>query len=337
VVTGAGFVLAALLPALLAPAQPAFTLRDAAIGESSGFATSSYNASFILTHNDSGGRPEYFVVDTRTGKTVARVPVGGAKNVDWEDIAVSGHTVYLADIGDNRAARANVTIYSVAETRPGSHGPTPKAIATTLTYDDGPRDAEALLAPPGGAPRFVVTKQLLGARVYTIDGAHLRHTADLGAGLVTGGSWSPDGRRIALLSYEGIFVYDAAAWPKGRAQVLPLPPLRQAESITWAGNDAVLVGGEGVHAPVYRVAVPLPAATTPVPSPTMSASVTASPAASVAPTPGGAVEPSPPPSEAPKGKAGLAKSTSLGAIAVVAGLVLIAVARIRRRKRGGLG
>ena len=234
-VPGTGFAVAALLPALVNAGQPAFALRDAAINESSGFATSSYNASFVLTHNDSGGRPEYFVVDSRNGATVARVPVRGARNVDWEDIAVSGHTVYLADIGDNRASRASVTIYAVAETRPGAHGRGPSAAATRLTYDDGPRDAEALLTPPGGVPRYVVTKQLFGARVYAIDGTHLRHAADLDAGLITGGSWSPDGHRLALVSYGGIFVYDASSWPNGRPQVLRCRPcVRRNPSPGWA-------------------------------------------------------------------------------------------------------
>ncbi|MDQ1703338.1 MAG: hypothetical protein QOF57_2590 [Frankiaceae bacterium] len=334
VVPAAGLVLSALLPVLIGTAQPALTLRDPAIVESSGMATSSYDKNLVLTHNDSGGRPEYFAVDTRSGKTVLRVPVPGATNVDWEDIAVGGHTVYLADIGDNRATRSSVTIYAVPEARTAAQAA--PARVTRLTYDDGPRDAEALLVPPGGQPRYVVSKQLFGAGVYAIEGARLRHVADLTAGLITGGSWSPDGTRIALVSYTGIFVYDAAAFPAGPAQRLALPPLRQAESITWSGNDAVLVGSEGVHSPVYRVAVPNAAAATPAPvaSPTPSETRTA-PGTATAPTPGATGASTG--VGAARGRAGLPGSRSIAALVVVAGLVAVAVARVRRRSRGGLG
>ncbi|MCU1676031.1 MAG: hypothetical protein JWM93_789, partial [Frankiales bacterium] len=58
---------------------------------------SSYEKTQVITHNDSGGQAAYYLVDTRTGATVLRVGVPGATNVDWEDIAVAGHTVYLAD------------------------------------------------------------------------------------------------------------------------------------------------------------------------------------------------------------------------------------------------
>jgi hypothetical protein len=315
----------------VASSGPALTLQDPAISESSGLATSSYDSSFVLTHNDSGGKPEYFVVDTRTGKTAARVSVPGATNVDWEDIAVSGHTVYLADIGDNAARRRSVTLYAVGERS------TARATATTLTYDDGPHDAEALLVPPGGRPRFVVTKRLLGAGVYRVAGSHLVHVADLDTGLVTGGSWSPDGTRIALVSYTGIAVYDAAAWPAGSPARYPLPPLRQAESVTWHGNTALYVGSEGVHSPVYRVDVGAAtpagssarATTATSASSTASSSGTSSSAASPAiiPPPRDGVPPAP------------AKGLSAGIAAVVAVLALLAVAgtRVLRRRRGGLG
>jgi len=334
VIPGAGAVLSTLVvTGLLAAPAAVCTLADPAIKESSGLATSSYNSHFVLTHNDSGGKPDYFVVDSLTGRTVARVPVRGATNVDWEDIAVSGHTVYLADIGDNRANRRSVTVYAVPERDTPAHPAT--AVATRLTYEDGPRDAEALLVPPGGPPKYVVSKQLFGAGVYAIDGTHLHRVADLEAGLVTGGSWSPDGTRIALVSYTGIFVYDAAGFPNAAAQRLALPSLKQAESITWIGNSAVLVGSEGVHSPVYRVAVPDVSAETPA---TASASVTVSPtAAGTRPSSGNAEPPLAPPPATGKPGVGQGRSSPIAAVILVVALVAVAVTRVRRRGRGGLG
>jgi hypothetical protein len=325
-------VAALVLAATASPGSGAVTLADPAITESSGLATSSYDVNFVLTHNDSGGRPEYFVVDARTGATVARVPVPGATNVDWEDIAVSGHTVYLADIGDNAARRGSVTLYAVPERAAGRAAA--RAAATTLTYDDGPHDAEALLVPPGDRPRFVVTKRLLGAGVYRIDGSRLVHVADLDTGLVTGGSWSPDGTRIALVSYTGIAVYDAAAFPAGVPARLALPPLRQPEGIAWSGNNAVYVDSEGAHTPLDRVAVPAVAPLSRTATPTV-------PPASGAATPSAATLPAASPL-APAGPATTGGQTNWAGVAVPVGAVVVvfgavAGARVRRRRRGGLG
>jgi hypothetical protein len=326
-------VAALVLAATVSSGSGAVTLSDPAITESSGLATSSYDVNFVLTHNDSGGRPEYFVVDARTGATVARVPVPGATNVDWEDIAVSGHTVYLADIGDNAARRGSVTLYAVPERAAARAA----AAATTLTYDDGPHDAEALLVPPGGGPRFVVTKRLLGAGVYRIDGSRLVHVADLDTGLVTGGSWSPDGTRIALVSYSGITVYDAAAFPAGVPARLALPPLRQPEGIAWSGNNAVYVDSEGAHTPLDRVAVPAvapPARTASPTVPSASGSATASAATPRATTPSAATPPAGP--ETTGGQTNWAGvAVPVGAVVVIFGA--IAGARVRRRRHGGLG
>ncbi|MCU1679176.1 MAG: hypothetical protein JWM93_3934, partial [Frankiales bacterium] len=217
--------------------------------------------------------------------------------------------------------------YSVEESRSES-GP-PRASRTTLTYDDGPRDAEALLVSPDGATRYVVSKQVIGAGVYRVEGTVLRHVGDLRAGLVTGGSWSPDGRRIALVTYGAIWVYDAATWPGGTPERLDLPPLGQAESIAWDGDGALLVGSEGVHAPVYRLnlaraATPNPAGTataTPAPSPSPTKPTT-QPAPATEPTVTGAGN-------------GWTKALAVGAVLLVFGG--IAEARARRRRNGGVG
>jgi hypothetical protein len=322
-------VAALVLAATVSSGSGAVTLSDPAITESSGLATSSYDVNFVLTHNDSGGRPEYFVVDARTGATVARVPVSGATNVDWEDIAVSGHTVYLADIGDNAARRGSVTLYAVPE-RAAARA----AAATTLTYDDGPHDAEALLVPPGDRPRFVVTKRLLGAGVYRIDGSRLVHVADLDTSLVTGGSWSPDGTRIALVSYTGIAVYDAAAFPAGVPARLALPPLRQPEGIAWSGNNAVYVDSEGPRTPLDRVAAPAVAPPARTATPSASGYATASAATPRATTPSAATPPAGPATTGGQTNwAGVA--VPVGAVVVIFGA--IAGARVRRRRHGGLG
>jgi hypothetical protein len=91
-------------------------LQDARINESSGLAASRrYSRDNLLwTQNDSGNTPEIYCVNPR-GETVATVLLKGATNVDWEDIAVAGDWIYVADTGDNWRRRESVTIYRLRE------------------------------------------------------------------------------------------------------------------------------------------------------------------------------------------------------------------------------
>ena len=93
--------------------------------------------------------------------------------------------------------------------------------------------------------------------------------------------WSPDGRRLVLRTYTDAYVYevpgdDLVAVLAGVPTVLPLPPTRQGEAVTWTRDGAALLtSSEGVGAPVHRVPAPPPPAGGPRPA-------TVSPAASPA-------------------------------------------------------
>ena len=310
--------------------RKAFTFTDPRISESSGLAMSSVEPQRVLTHNDSGGRAEYFVIDAATGGTVRRVAVPGATNVDWEDMAVADGTVYLADIGDNRAQREFVTIYRMRE-RDGSALP-----PLTLTYDDGAHDAEALLVSPDGESLSVVTKDLLGSRVYERAGKSLVHKGKLATRFVTGGAQSPDGSRIALLTYNAIAVYDTATWPQGKPVELALPALEQAEAVTWADNATLLVGTEGRNAPVFRVAVP-PSAATPRTRPADERASTSRPEPASTSAPEPASTSAPEPAIRSDEESGAPTRRVLAAAAALIVFGGIAYLRARRRRFGGLG
>ncbi len=111
--------------------------------ESSGVAASRAHAGIAWTHNDSGD-PVLFAVDAR-GRTAGRVSVTGATVEDWEDISIApcpggGDCLYVADIGDNDAARGTVTVWRVPEPAPGDARTAP-ATAIRLRYPDGAHDA----------------------------------------------------------------------------------------------------------------------------------------------------------------------------------------------------
>src|SRR5262249_20932061 len=204
------------------------TLKERSISESSGLVASRQTPGAYWTHNDSGDGPFIYSFDTR-GDSLGIFRVTGAQARDWEDISIGPGPqpdtsyLYIGDIGDNNGVRADVVIYRVPEpaltaatrkltkAKPGTTEP---AEAIRLRYPDGPHDAEALLVHPVTGYIYIVTKLLIAdpavyeaAPPFTIGKPSTMtrigtiHVPSLFGGVVTGGSVSPDGRRVALCDY----------------------------------------------------------------------------------------------------------------------------------------
>ncbi|MQW74773.1 family 16 glycosylhydrolase [Nocardioides sp. dk4132] len=234
-------------------------LRDPRIEESSGLARSTYPRSLLWTHNDSGDRPRLFAIGPR-GATRAVLRLAGAEAQDWEDIAAGpDHTVWVGDIGDNDAAREQISVYRIREPRTLTSTRV-RATRFRLAYPDGPHDAETLLVRPRSGRVLLVTKSDDGAGVYRAPRRlradrvnRLTRVADAPAG-VTAGSFSPDGGFLVLGTEDEAYGYRKVG---GTATPIALPARRQGESVAVRrGRRAIVVGSEGVHSPVYRVPVP---------------------------------------------------------------------------------
>jgi hypothetical protein len=169
----------------------------------------------LWTHDDSTGPATLFQISTR-GKLLRALPVRGATNVDWEDIAARGGTIYIGDIGDNTAVRSGIVVYRLTP------GHTAKPIA--LRYPDGPHDAETLLIDSSGT-MVIVTKSPTGeSGVYSASGAGTLHkdgTLSLGLGeTVTGGDVA--GRTVVLRTYRRLY-----AWARGPGEAIAHALLRR--------------------------------------------------------------------------------------------------------------
>jgi hypothetical protein len=164
------------------------------------------------THNDSGGAPQLFAI-SRDGTLDQTVTLTGATNVDWEDIAARGSTLYVGDIGDNLAQRPSIAVYRRAVPAPSATIAAAQRI--DLRYPGGSRDAETLLVDPRTGPLAIVTKDYGGrARVYVRRNGALKLAAKLELGIgeaLTGGDVSADGGTIALRSYDRVFVWTRRA------------------------------------------------------------------------------------------------------------------------------
>lgn len=68
----------------------------------------------FFTHEDSGGEPNLYEIDTTNGRIIGVFRIKGATNVDWEDVAADDSFVYIGDFGNNAGVRKDLCIYKIS-------------------------------------------------------------------------------------------------------------------------------------------------------------------------------------------------------------------------------
>jgi hypothetical protein len=263
-------------------------LKNRAIVESSGLTASRSSPGVYWTHNDSGDGPFIFALNARGG-SLGVWRVTGADARDWEDIAAgpgpqAGKSyLYIGDIGDNSEARREIVVYRVPEptispetvnTSKSKPNITESAEPIRLRYPDGKHDAETVLIHPQTGTLFIVTKVLLdnpvvyeapaplnANTVTTMRRVRSINLPSLLGGVITGGSISPDGRRVALCDY---FQGYEIVLPQGSSQfediwkqsfvAIDLGRRSQGEAIAYRmDSKALLATSEGRSSPLIQV------------------------------------------------------------------------------------
>lgn len=247
--------------------QPTGSLDSTAVTESSGIARAS--GGNWWTHNDSGGKPSLYAF-SQDGRFLGESNVTGANFNDWEGLArgkcpsgiLGGYNcLYIADFGDNNEKRSSVQIYAVKEPKVGKVAP---VIATwNVTYPDRPHNAEALLVSPKGEI-FIVTKETRGEGAFVfklprLPGDVVAEQVGLLKGFVgnrkiTGGSWSPDGKSIVLLTYGDAYVWKVKIGGSVNWDQQPTPirlaKTKKAEAIDFDKYNNVIATSEGNPMPI---------------------------------------------------------------------------------------
>lgn len=250
-----------------------------AINEASGIAASWRNPGILWTHNDSGDRNRLFALDS-TGSHRGVFILSGARNRDWEDIAVGPGPVkgqsciYIADIGDNKSKHYTKYIYRVAEPEVKSaarSGTTVLGSVATFAfqYPDGNRDAEALLVDPLTQDIYIVSKREERVHVYRASWPQpfsetgfrsvtlLEFICELPASWINAGDISPDGRRVLLKNPSTLFLWERngerplEAVFQQAPEMLPYIQEPLGEAVCWQvnGNGYYTISEEIYHIP----------------------------------------------------------------------------------------
>ena len=273
-VPSAGLRLGVVLGGLFAAAdavQVVDRVEHDALDEVSGIVKSTLG-DFYWVHNDSGDEARLFAIDADSNvlwppfmrMAEADWPghvIDNAWNFDWEDIALADGVLYIADVGNNGNARRDLGVYVVNE-------PDPLAIPKMRTlkflpvrYPDQNSypakrwhfDCEAVFVADGKL--YFITKHRRpgeiagfesGAKLYRLDTAHTDEENVLtmvgrhdGVFLATGADLSPDGSRLAVSTYDALWIFDRSAdsddWLSGAAWRLELDRnvAKQLEAVAW--------------------------------------------------------------------------------------------------------
>ncbi len=232
------------------------TLPDV-INESSGLAKSSFRDDIVWTLNDSGDVPRIFAIDLK-GQLVGEVAIEGAGASDWEAITSDGNgRLLIGDIGNNENQRQDLVVYVIDEPDP-SAGSAQAKQTIAFRYpeqksfpdkDDFNFDAEALFWWKDRL--FLLTKHRSDQNTVLymfpdnwdegkLDLVRISETT-LGS-MVTDAAVSPDNQHLAILTYTGIFVFEA---PEEGYDFLANPVKQidfytnvsmQCEGLAWLGN-----------------------------------------------------------------------------------------------------
>ena len=242
----------------------------------------------LWTFNDSGGDPAIYKIDSLTNTILQKVTIGGATNVDWEDIAYDGTHLYIGDFGNNdNGARTNLKIYKVpvAAIPPHTTNAT-YTVASNLvqvinfTYADQPQppeaqsstnnikyDCEAMLIDSGKIHLFTKDRVNLSTTHYIINTTNagtfaLTPIESLATNyLVTAADKAPNQQVIILYGYQktgaGLhFIhllsnYHDGLYFNGNKRKLDLPDVTimgQGEGITFRDDSTGYISNEQVSA-----------------------------------------------------------------------------------------
>jgi hypothetical protein len=252
-------------------------LANPQIKEASGMASSRIYPTVLWVINDGGNDAMLYAVGT-DGADLGTFRVDGANNYDWEALASFQlqDTAYLliADVGDNWEQRETGSLYVVEEpsiTKTGLSDDTPVSIAWHIrfTYEDGPRDCEAVAVDAAQQRVLLLGKRSLPPVLYELPLQPVDDNAIAVAQRVTTVphfNWPtamdlpPDGLSALVLTYNSVYLFSRKPdedWSNAfnkQPQRLHFTQLNQQEAACFGFyGKSVYVTSEKRPAPLIRI------------------------------------------------------------------------------------
>ena len=230
------------------PWQPVGKYVHADIRESSGIVASRQYAGIYWTLNDSGN-PASLYATKLNGELIQEIAVKGSRNFDWEALGIDEkNQLWIGEIGNNSRLRFDLKVVVVAEPNPFTETAAEVIASYPYRYPNENVDAEGLFIV-AGIP-YIVSKESGRAVLYrfpTLE-ADTKQVLErvgefVGAKLVTGAGVSENGTRLAVCTYDALWVYRGTAGDLAKMiQSTPwaLPHSFYGEAICFDGDDLVL-------------------------------------------------------------------------------------------------
>lgn len=228
----------------------------------------------VWTHNDSGGNPELFEINTSEPELLRTVAISNAGAYDWEEITQDETDVYIGDFGNNVGNRQDLVIYKVAKADLLNNE---SAVAETITFsypdqtvfDAGAYqhnfDCEAMISVGDKLFLFSKNHKNRACRFYSLPKTAGDYEAKLLGemdtdGVITGADLDTDNNVLALVGYNVFkefgkwgfkpFVWLLYDYPEldffaGKSKRVDFPSLQlQMEGICYNTNGKFYISSE---------------------------------------------------------------------------------------------
>jgi len=224
---------------------------------------------WIWTLEDSGNPAELYALNLK-GELVNTIKINDAKNVDWEELTSDNDgNLYIGDFGNNHNTRKDLCIYKIAaaDLKKSETSPIakidfyfPEQTAFPPKESEQYYDLESFFVfnnvfylftknrscEYDGTTMLYAIPNIVGNHAAKLMGT-FKTCGDFRNCAVTSADISPDGKKIALLSYSHLWVFSQFkkdAFFKGKLQQIDLVSFSQKEGVCFTTNNKLYLTDE---------------------------------------------------------------------------------------------
>jgi hypothetical protein len=239
------------------PGKQLAEIKNDKLDELSGLAASVNNPGLLWTLNDSGNKSEVYLVDDQLNIKLT-CKLEGAKNRDWEDIAVGpgpepGKTyVYVGDVGDNMKAFQHKRIFRFEEPVLGNDNAIKISNVDRIVFEleGDKKDSEAIMINPKNKNLYIISKEKAPSFLYelkypysTTDSLVAKKVVPIAVSIVCGADFAKTGREMLIKNYNNVYYWkikdDSIALAlREHPYVVEYKKEPQGESICFAGDGS---------------------------------------------------------------------------------------------------